>query len=88
MASKGKKEQKRGTIKPDGELGDSDLDKVSGGQGPAVQQMEPIVVTAKRLVAKGPPVQQMEPIVVVAKRPNTLEGAQVASATTPPKKKS
>jgi hypothetical protein len=86
MASKGKKEQKRGTIKPDGELGDSDLDKVSGGQGP-VQTMEPIVVTAKRLVGKQP-VQHMEPIVVTARRPNSLEGAQVASANTQNKKKS
>jgi hypothetical protein len=85
MASKGKKEQRRGTIKPDGELGDSDLDKVSGGQGP-VQTMEPIVVTAKRLTGKATPVQHMEPIVVTARRPSPLEGTQVASANTNKKK--
>jgi hypothetical protein len=77
------KEQKTAGTR-DGELGDSALDAVSGGQGPKeVQKMDPIVVTAKRVVASAPPVQQMEPIVVVAKKPTPgLEGEKFASAGT------
>ena len=48
-----------------------------------MQKMEPIVVTAKRLVATAPPVQHMEPIVVVAKKPAPgLDGEKFASAGT------
>jgi hypothetical protein len=82
MANKDKKQEQPAARSRDGELGDSVLDAVSGGQGPKdVQKMEPIVVTAKRLVATAPPVQHMEPIVVVAKKPTPgLEGEKFASA--------
>jgi hypothetical protein len=77
------KESQQSATPQDGELDDSQLDSVSGGQGPAVQKMEPIVVTAKRQVASAPPVQHMEPIVVVGIKPApSLEGAQLASVAT------
>lgn len=77
------KEAQQNAATQDGELDDSLLDSVSGGQGAGVQRMEPIVVTAKRLVASATPVQQMEPIVVVAVKPApSLDGAQIAAATT------
>jgi hypothetical protein len=83
MSITNKNEAKQTAITQEGELDDSLLDAVSGGQGPAVQKMEPIVVTAKRLVASATPVQQMEPIVVVATKPApSLDGAQLAAATT------
>jgi len=83
MSTTSKKEAQQTAITQDGELDDSLLDAVAGGQGPAVQKMEPIVVTAKRLVASTTPVQQMEPIVVVAVRPApSLDGAQIAAAAT------
>jgi hypothetical protein len=77
------KESQQKATKQDGELDDSLLDSVAGGQGPAVQKMDPIVVTAKRQVASAPPVQHMEPIVVVGIKPApSLDGAQLAAATT------
>jgi len=84
MSSTDKKKEQHAAVTRDGELGDSMLDSVSGGQGPNdVQKMEPIVVTAKRLVATAPPLQHMEPIVVVAKKPAPgLEGEKFASAGT------
>jgi hypothetical protein len=81
MSTSNESQQKATT--QDGELDDSLLDAVSGGQGPAVQKMEPIVVTAKRQVASATPVQHMEPIVVVANKPApSLDGAQLAVAAT------
>ena len=89
MSGTDKKEKQPAAVTRDGELGDSLLDSVSGGQGPSdVQKMEPIVVTAKRLVANAPPVQHMEPIVVAAKKPAPgLDGEKFASAGTPGTKK-
>lgn len=84
MSNTEKMKEQQAAVTRDGELGDTLLDSVSGGQGPSdVQKMEPIVVTAKRLVATAPPVQHMEPIVVVAKKPAPgLDGEKFASAGT------
>lgn len=72
--------------RPQGELSEEQLDKVSGGQ--EVRKMETIVVTAKKpanFVAAAPEqeVVKMETITVVAKREkNDAAGTRLASVDT------
>ncbi|MEI6737225.1 MAG: hypothetical protein WCL29_01965 [Pseudomonadota bacterium] len=71
-----------GSTKQDGEIVDSALDAVSGGQGtqPA-RVIEPIVVTATRLPKNTASMRVVDPIVVTATKltPND-GGTHVASA--------
>ena len=79
MSSIKKQTSSQGHGNQDDEVGDSALDAVSGGQ--AVQKMDTIVVTAKRVPTNTAAVQKMDPIVVTAaKLPPDLSGAQLASA--------
>ena len=88
MSSIIKKSTEQGPGDQTGEVGDTDLDAVSGGQGNMpLQKMDTIVVTATRIPTNTAAVQKMDPIVVTATRlPPDLSGTQVASATTPAKK--
>jgi len=88
MSSISKQSTQQGQSEQDDEVGDSALDSVSGGQAnPAVQKMDPIVVTASRMPANTASVQKMDPIVVTAaKLPTDLSGVQVASAAGQAKK--
>ena len=88
MSSISNQSTRPGLGEHDGEVGDSDLDAVSGGQASLpVQKMDTIVVTASRMPASTASVQKMDPITVTAaKLPPDLSGTQVASASTPSKK--
>ena len=89
MSFQRKQTSQQGIGHQDGEVGDSALDAVSGGQGQPVQKMDTIVVTAKRIPANTAAVQKMDPIVVTATRvAPDLGGTQVASASTRNKKPS
>ena len=71
----------------EGEIVDSALDAVSGGQSQPIQKLDTMVVTATRLPAGNAAIQKMDPIVVTATRlPPDLAGTQVASANTAGKK--
>ncbi len=68
---------------PEGELSESDLDKVAGGQ--EVVKLGKITVTAKR--EEPQQVVKLEKVVVTAKREQTgTSGTQVAQAGTDTKK--
>ncbi len=90
MSFQRKQTSQQGIGHQDGEVGDSALDAVSGGQGgQPVQKMDTIVVTAKRIPANTAAVQKMDPIVVTATRlPPDLSGTQVAAAGARSKKPS
>ena len=87
MSSKNNQSGAHGADNQTDEVGDANLDAVSGGQGAApVQRLDTMVVTAKRIPA-GPAVQTLDTMVVTAKRlPTDLSGAQVVSADTTGKK--
>lgn len=68
---------------PEGELSESDLDKVAGGQ--EVVKLGKITVTAKR--EEPQQVVKLDKVVVTAKREQTdASGTQVAQASTGTKK--
>ena len=68
---------------PEGELSESDLDKVAGGQ--EVVKLEKITVTAKR--EEPQQVVKLDKVVVTAKRePTDASGTQVAQASASTKK--
>ncbi len=90
MSSANKQSKSQGLGQQKGEVGDSALDGVSGGQGEKpYQKMDTIVVTAKRIPPSTNVVQKMDPIVVTATRlPPSGGPAQVASAAGTGKKRS
>jgi hypothetical protein len=70
-------------VHPEGELSESDLDKVAGGQ--EVVKLGKITVTAKR--EEPQQVVKLDKVVVTAKRePSDASGTQVAQASTSTKK--
>jgi len=75
--------QDKKNVNPEGELSESDLDKVAGGQ--EVVKLGKITVTAKR--EEPQQVVKLDKVVVTAKREQTgAAGTQVAQAGTGTKK--